>query len=194
MIGEDVVLALLKHFLLSIQGYETEILSYRCVPGTASGARLDAWLLAERGGESVLFQVEVKNWCANSIGGIKVPVDASEEEIAPIAQRNFQFYFHTSDNARKTLKVLNTMKAPIGYGRLPVIPLIALWAPVGVEAPTPYFTVKNWHSNQECFPEFHVFSSSLYLRSLDADQLDIELPRLTDRLKHIREIIEIEEK
>ncbi len=192
LMGEDIILGLLEHFLQNRKGYETQLLSYRCVPGTASGARLDAWLLAKRETKSELFQIEIKNWCASSIGGIPVPLELPPEEVHPIAERNFTHYFRNENNAKKILKVLFPMRPPQGYEQLSITPLVALWAPVAhTKSLDSYFSVKNWHFNQERFPEFHVFSSSIYLRSLSADQIDIGLPRLIDRLAHIHEIVEM---
>lgn len=196
LMGEDIILGLLEHFLKNQKGYdETQLLSYRCVPGTASGARLDAWLWAKRKAKCELFQIEIKNWCANSIGGVPVPLELPSKEIQPIAEHNFTHYFRNENNAKKVLKVLLPMRPPQGYEQLSITPLVALWAPVAhTKSLKPYFSVKNWHINQERFPTFDVFSSSIYLRSLSVDQIDIGLPRLIDRLNYIHEIIEMKAK
>lgn len=202
LMGEDIILGLLQNFLRKQKAYTTRLLSHKCVPGTRSGSRLDAWLLAEKEGQRKLFQIEIKNWCASSIGGIPVPLDKSSQEIHQIAKRNFERYFQNENNAKKILKVLSSMRLPQGYEHVPntpIIPLVALWAPVAAskskvatsKPPPHYFVMENKGFNKAIFPEFHVFSTSLYLRSLAEDSIDIKMPRFQERLDHIRKIVDI---
>ena len=42
---------------------------------------MDRWVAAEIRGRRTLFQVEIKNWSAHAIGGKKLPINASREEL-----------------------------------------------------------------------------------------------------------------
>ncbi len=90
-----------------------------------------------------------------------------------------------------TLKVLFPMKPPLGYENYRIVPLVALWSAVSnSNLLKPYFSVHNRYFNEGLFPHFDVFSSSLDLRTLDMEFLDIDLPRFSDRLTRIKEIVQ----
>lgn len=92
VIGEDLVLGLLCRHL------DGKILSYGCKPGGSSGRRLDAWVSAGR----KLYQVEVKNWCAHSMGGQTVPDDTSG--IRKIAERNLMGFLTHPRNLESNME------------------------------------------------------------------------------------------
>jgi hypothetical protein len=73
--GEELGIALLVHYFGN-KGIKAKVIGHRCTPGTKSGRRLDAWVEAD----SVLYQVEVKNWSAHAIGGKVLQIGASPQE------------------------------------------------------------------------------------------------------------------
>ena len=176
ILGEDLVMALLLHHWRS-EGHDGFIASYRCNQGK-TGSRLDAWILQD----SVrLFQVEVKNWSAHSLGGKDLHLEASEAERAKVAQARWRHYFlGESGLAPEVKKVLTPMNRPEHLASLPVSKLLCFWSYVVNASGDPYSVVI---VNGE---ELHVFSASAYLRRLTIEAIPLEMPRASDRLRLIQ--------
>lgn len=187
-LGEDIVLGLLLNYFNSI-GTNAEILSYTCSSGKKKGPRLDGWVIQKSCNDENLYQIEIKNWAASSIGGKEVGKSKRIKTVFDLAQYNYNFYFNTSFNQKKIFKVLNEMKKPEKYKNLTPIPLVALWSPIGVsEELPPFFNTKvdGYESS------FYVFSSSLYLNTLNDDYVDLHMPRTEQRLSLMSRLIPIQ--
>lgn len=173
LLGEDIVIGLLLHLWRSL-GHTAVVGSYRCNQGK-SGSRLDAWIVQD---SIKLYQVEVKNWSAHSLGGKDLSPDASEQERSAVARSRWKHYFENQTGlASEVSKVLTPMKVPEVFAALPVSKLLCFWSYV-VNAKAEPLSVVTVNSEQ-----LHVFSASAYLRSLTSDSLLLEMPRANARLK-----------
>jgi len=133
--GEELGLALLLDYF-SKTATPAKKLEGSCSQGRKRGHRLDAWV--ERG--STLYQVEVKNWSAHSIGGTPLRADASPQELSNfrMARWNEVWVNGTLDDASAT-KVLERMRSPRRGAN--VEPLIVFWVAMLKEGkPYPFFT------------------------------------------------------
>lgn len=190
IIGEDLVLGLFCHFI------KGQIQSYRCKPIGKFGEWLDAWV--SDGKE--LYQVEVKNWSAHSIGGLEIPDDPAA--FRNVAQRNLTNFLTNPAFHSKVWKVLGEMTPPPAAQKATPIPVLAFWAPVaGQKSNDP--TLPFWFECQisdyrsglpqkyQSTPhrKIRIFSSSLYLRSLGSKFLNVPMPRAEARLQTLENLI-----
>jgi len=95
------------------------------------------------------------------------------------------------------------MKPPASVGGMLPIPLLAFWAPVALRGRSRETTSPFWfncnladyadvvpeHYRKVTFRKIHVFSASLYLRSLKAAEIDILMPRAEARLLQLRQLL-----
>jgi len=188
VIGEDLVLSLLCHYL------NGKVFSHTCKPVGASGHRLDAWIHDEKN----LYQVEVKNWSTHSIGGREIP--NSPEGLQAVAERNLDDFLNSSKSPAAIWKVLGRMIVPNRFpGRKP-IPVLAFWAPVArrkMKPPSFWFDCKPSIYLGVIPPEIEIssrgriqiFSASLYLRSLKSEFIDLPMPRAEARLRTLGELL-----
>ena len=178
--GEELGLALLQHYLRG-QGRVANRLPGVPRTGNQKGYRLDGWLVLD--GE--LMQVEVKNWGANAIGGTPFKDGGDwaggwQGFLRSFKQPNLQ-------------KVLSPMRPPLAHAG-PVMHATACMWPVMHPAGTtePMFVVPVSDLSQvpwaNPFAELHVFSMSSYLRALNVDTLDLEMPVLHGRLQRLTKI------
>ncbi len=191
LLGEDLLLALLRAYWRE-QGYESRVLSYRCKGKGAKGKRLDAWVVRERDTERLLFQVEIKNWAAYSLGEQPLPADADDSQVATRALSQWNWYFQEATISHEAVaKVLTLgMKKPAGYEDVPVLPLVCFWFAISNAAPACY-SIRAFPSASP-FAELHVFSGSMFVRSqtgLEIDLSDFGLPRAAARLELLDELI-----
>lgn len=117
VLGEDFAVALLCHYF-SAGGATVEALPIPCTTGKQKGYRLDKWLAVESSDQqAAIYQVEIKNWSAHSIGGTTVKRDANGSEMYEYRKDRWRRQFKTSDNIhipsqKETLKVLTKMLVP----------------------------------------------------------------------------------
>lgn len=178
--GEELGLALLIDYFRSV-GVDASIKPGPCSSGKRSGYRLDGWISTPE----TVFQVEVKNWSAHSLGGRRLPVGAGPEESSHHRITVWNDYW-TGKTFREesAAKVLVPMLAPQGDKR--IAPLIAFWDPMHPQGlPEPLFHVPLVDS---AFPEVTVFSMSTYLRGLGCANLQLSLPKTLARLKILNRI------
>jgi len=179
LFGEDLILALLCDFWRR-QGIQSEVVSYSCNAGSRSGHRLDAWLL-QRTDPPVLFQTEVKNWSAHSIGGRELRVDSDDDTKVSYASEHWRRYFAADKNIDESIaKVLEPMMPPDNCKATRILPLIAFWFVIAEKDAHQPYSIKTLPTGGH-FQELHVFSASNYLRSLNADWVELELPRYARR-------------
>lgn len=193
IVGEDVVLGLLCRHL------DGQILSYECKPAGLAGGRLDAWVAG--GGQ--LYQVEVKNWCSHSLGGR--PISPDDVNLREVAEANLQEFLRHTRNRESIWKVLGAMKAVKNSDNSDSVPLLALWAPVAIPAPEADGRLPFWFDCPlseylDVLPPqhvnttqrtLHIFSASLYLRSLLDEVIELPMPRAEARLRQLAALIEI---
>ncbi|PTY04530.1 hypothetical protein DB347_17605 [Opitutaceae bacterium EW11] len=183
--GEDLLLGVLQHYWRS-EGAESEILSYSCSTGNRKGPRLDGWLLKRSCGTEFLYQVEVKNWAAYSLGERQLEFAASEEELRRYSEEQWKHYFGGDTiPAPSVAKVLVEMKKPDGYDGWQVTPLLCFW----------FFIAESLESSysRHHYPDgraVHVFSASAYLRSIKEEFIEISMPRAERRLKLLSDLID----
>jgi len=180
--GEEFGLALLIHYFRSL-GIDARIIPGLCTTGGRKGHRLDGWL---RTPETV-FQVEVKNWSAHSLGGRNLPIDAGPEAASQhrITVWNEYWTGKTFSDAAAA-KVLEPMRPPFVCEH--VEPLIAFWAPMHPDGlPAPLFRIPLVGC---AFQQVTVFSMSSYLRGLQCERLELPLPKTRARLDILARIYE----
>ena len=171
--GEELALALLVDYLDSI-GEKAELLTAICTQGRKRGYRLDGWVETE----SVLYQVEVKNWSAHSFGGKRLTSDLSTQEVADFRKERWGEVWNGSLVDCTAAKVLRRMKPP--HRGKPIEPLVVFWMamhPLG--EPSPFFQTP---VEGKAFDRLNVFSMSNYLRGLPQDTLELHLPKTRSRL------------
>lgn len=169
--GEDLGAALFSHFIKS-EGGTAEILPTRCTQGTKSGVRLDRWILVSRGGQTVLYQAEIKNWSAHAIGGRRFELDVDDETANAFRRERWGKEWDGADFLKKQVrKVLTPMKSPLAGIR--VEPLVCYWTALhpGGDA-SPFFEVP---LTTGPFTTLAVFSMSSYLRQ-NVGAGDLTLP------------------
>jgi hypothetical protein len=192
-LGEDLVLGLFISWLKNEGHKSINILSYSCTPGGNKGQRLDAWISSVIGRRKILFQVEVKNWTANAIGGIEAPLEAKDCDLLKDASTTLNRYLKNKKVRRSTLKVLNNMEPPEGVeARTRVVPVLAVWSPVCTERAkrlTPYFSIPNAFRNKSRFPDLHIFSATNYLRTLPKKKLMVSMPRVQERILLLKRML-----
>ena len=187
--GEDLILGILQSYWQKEENATSEILSYLCNTGSKSGYRLDAWILKTSASKKLtLYQVEVKNWSAYSIGGEHLPITASDADLRNRSQEYWNYYFgSTSIPDKNVSKVMLPMKKPPGYEAHPVVPLLCFWFLIADEKRT-HFSMKRYADGSRV----HVFSASSYLRSLKDSHIDIFMPRAERRLRLLFELVSLD--
>lgn len=188
VIGEDVAIAVFCHYLSS-RGWEVTPLDEPCTQGTKKGKWLDKWLLVESNDDAWLYQAEVKNWSAHSIGGKHLALDATPEEFRILTQARWREEW---DEVNKKFhkpqvnKVLLTMRPPMLYRKQRIEPIVIYWFaihPTGAKEAC--FTMEA----QGAFSRVSVFSISTYLRSLLAHTIDVDVPRVAERLAILEKLL-----
>ena len=109
MFGEELGAGLMKLYLERAEGAEVQVLPGPCNQGTQKGHRLDRWILAQWPERSTLFQVEIKNWSANSINSKKLALDASAESVAAHKRQRWSTIWYEGE---QRLRELATGKSP----------------------------------------------------------------------------------
>lgn len=180
ILGEDINAAAFTNYLKRHNNGKVVILNQSPRPGTKKGKRLDRWIYVKenKNKKEVLYQCEIKNWAASAIGGKKLPIDSSKEEIKRVADFNWkrQIKKHFQDKKEQPnllTKVLLTMKSPEQYSKIKIEPLLIYWMPVlKLDGDlNPLFSISVKNLNMLNFPDssfdvLNIFSVSLYLRNL----------------------------
>jgi hypothetical protein len=172
--GEELGLALLVDYFRR-GGVASGRLPDACTQGRQRGHRLDGWVEAGH----TLYQVEVKNWSAHSIGGTQLPSSLSEAGMAEFRRARWGEVWRDGNLADKPAqKVLEPMRPPYWHPNIKT--LIVFWVPMHPEGkPDALFTTP---ASSTHFPDLTVFSMSNYLRGLPEDRIALDLPRTEARL------------
>jgi hypothetical protein len=188
--GEELGIGLVKHYFWKNAGIPVDILPGPRTRGTPSGSRLDRWILVHWPDCSVQYQVEIKNWSANSLNGKRLHIDAEPDIVCKhkVERWECEWDHHTQTlKKRGTMKVLTPMKPNRSELIERIEPLLCMWDamhPTG--EPAPWFSVSlpaNCH-----FQRLNVFSMSAYLRSISDDFLTIDMPDTLQRLSVAKRI------
>lgn len=206
VIGEDLNAAAFVHYLGKDGTWETAISVDSPTPGTRTGKRLDRWIRTrnKKTGEQILYQCEIKNWAASAIGGHRLPVDCSEEEVRQAAAHywkgQLKNHFQDSGQPNNVTKVLLPMKLPEQYIGLRVEPLLIYWMPMsnsGKGNPEPFFRIPISELGlpnafvRAPFETLNIFSVSFYFRELlksGEKTLSLVLPNAERRVEVFSEI------
>jgi hypothetical protein len=187
-VGEELGIGLLIRCLGEVGFTNAQALGVPCTPGTKKGKRLDTWVGTEKSGQRILFQVEVKSWCAHSLGGCAIPVSASAAELETLVQRNWARYWDSNAHQPRNKglqKVLAPMQVPAPGADL-VEPIACVWDALHPSGElTPWFSVEVSSSS---FSRLWWFSMSSYLRTeltSGLESLTLDMPRLDERLERM---------
>lgn len=198
LIGEDLMLGLLKHYFENHKK-RCEII-YNKPIGDGNRSQLDAWIFIQR---ENLYQVEIKNWSAWSIPRVSVD-NENPSEAGDINRKNY-LYTRNTKAAEKVWKVLRPMQSPTCKEGFKPKPLLAFWCPISpatIEEPFSKFSITEDVFSESIdstgFPndfekisqEVSIFSASFYLRQLrkKIDRIKIEMPRAKDRIDYIHRL------
>lgn len=169
VLGEDFALALLCHYFAA-EGAAVEALPIPCTTGKQKGHRLDKWIAVKSSDQKAgLYQVEIKNWSAHSIGGTTVKRDATDIELCEYRKDRWRRQFKTAvhihtPSQKETVKVLTKMLVPQTHQGYMHKALLCFWEALHPEgADEPFFAVD---VASETFEKLQVFSMSNYIRRL----------------------------
>ena len=132
VLGEDLAVALLIHYFKGV-GLEVIALDEVCTQGTQRGYRLDKWIAVKSATQSVIYQVEIKNWSAHSIGGKSVKLDADEDYMREFRTKRWLHQFNVDKqlpSQKETLKVLTKMRVPTEFSNYKHEALLCFWEPL----------------------------------------------------------------
>lgn len=141
-------------------------------------------------GGVVLYEVQIKNWCAHSLGGRSLAIDVAA--IAMHGARTWKRYWDEAERRpleKPLRKVLVPMRVPRHLGTDRAEPVACVWdllSPDG--APTPWFSVPA----SGVLERLHWFSMSSYLRSLlrqGVREIELAMPILEARLAVVERMV-----
>lgn len=184
VLGEDLAIALLVHYFKS-NGYQVEVLDDSCTQGTQKGYRLDKWIAIKLHTDSIIYQVEIKNWSAHSISGKSVLNPTDEDYMRSYRAKRWNFQFDIKKQVpsqKETLKVLTKMRVPKSHISYTQKTLLCFWEalhPAGDSAAFFEVDVKS-----ETFEKMSVFSMSNYVRELlkTTETLAVQMPDADARI------------
>lgn len=203
VLGEPLGIGLFTHYL-EAEGWRVhepfDEIPKAPKPHKARGSYwLDFWLYATREGKRRLYQVEVKNWSAHSLGGRELSIDADADAMRE----------HARERWRSLVDEQNRFKQPY-LGKV-IFP--GYVPPAGVPGPVPRATPLAclwtvFHPTGRLVPRFtrtmcgensapvgcEFFSMSAYLRMLRRNgkkEISVVLPRLRERVDLIRRMFNV---
>lgn len=202
MLGEDLNAAAFKDYMEKNYLYNVEIdnsskfqaIGYK----RGSGPKLDRWIYIKKHSKKILYQCEIKSFCAYAINGYNCPIN--KEEMLLFSQRRLNtllnWEFRNGLEPGKTSKVMVKMETPEIYKGIKTEPLLILWWPVTNRNNTdPFFSIKTSDLGikfKTPFKKLHIFSVSLYFRQLLKNRkkfIKIDAPEMNIRTKILKKII-----
>ncbi len=189
VLGEDLAIALLIHYLKS-KGLEV-IVDRPCVQGTQKGVRLDKWVVIKN--QSVIYQVEIKNWSAHSIGGKSVKPNADENYMREFRVGRWRHQFDDQNQVpsqKETLKVLTRMRVPSNYEAYEHRALLCFWEPLHPDGEPEAFFEVDVGENAGEFKKLKVFSMSNYVSQLlkSTEMLEVEMTAADARIDWLKKM------
>ena len=190
VLGEDLAVALLIHYLKGV-GLEVVALDEVCTQGTQRGNRLDKWIAVKSATESVIYQVEIKNWSAHSIGGKSVKLDSDEDYMREFRTKRWLHQFNVAKQVpsqKETLKVLTKMRVPSTYSDHKHEALLCFWEPLHPNGELEAFFEVDVVS--DAFKKLKVFSMSNYVSELlkTTEKIEVEMNDADKRIVWLQKI------
>ena len=190
VLGEDLAVALLTHYFKGV-GLEVVALDEVCTQGTQRGYRLDKWIAVKSVTESVIYQVEIKNWSAHSIGGKSVMIDADEDYMRNFRMKRWLHQFNVAKQVpsqKETLKVLTKMRVPTSHNNYKHEAMLCFWEPLHPQGESDALFEVDVVSDE--FKKLKVFSMSNYVSELlkTTDQIDVEMNDADERIEWLQKI------
>ena len=178
---------ILKYF--KSRGHDAVALDEVCTQGTQRGHRLDKWIVVKS--QSVIYQVEIKNWSAHSIGGASVLHNADEEYMRKFRVKRWHHKFNVDlqvPSQKSTLKVLTKMKIPTAYKNIKREALLCFWEPLHPLGDSEALFEVDVVS--EAFKKLSVFSMSNYVSELlkTNDSIEVEMADTDARIQWLNKI------
>jgi hypothetical protein len=160
--------------------------------GTKKGSRLDKWIAVQSANESVLYQVEIKNWSAHSIGGNIVERPDDPDYMREFRGKRWNYQFDTVKKVPSqsgAQKVLTKMRVPDQYSNThSQQPLLCFWEPLHQHGDSEaLFEVE---VVSEAFTHLKVFSMSNYVSLLlrTSETLEVEMPDADSRIDWLQKL------
>lgn len=200
IIGEEIASKSFLHYMLSrkrqledIRGGKFQAVKSR----NGAGPKLDKWFVERN--RKILYQCEIKNWCAWSTVGVAV----SEEGVEKTANDYWNKLlielrrFDGQKKYGKTSKVLVEMKKPVNYQNFKSEPLLILWWPISSPNSklNPFFSIDvkklNIRFKTKNFKKLYIFSVSLYFRELEKNKkrtFNLDMPDSQYRIKILKSL------
>jgi len=177
VLGENLAVALLLHYL---RGIGLGVIAVDGVPkqGTQRGYRLDKWIAVQSATDPIIYQVEIKNWSAHSLGGKVVKLDADEDHMREFRLQRWRHQFNElkqEPSQEKARKVLTQMRVPSDFSNYKQEALLCFWEPLHHTGELEAFFEVDVQS--ESFQKLKVFSMSNYVTQLlkSNETLDVEM-------------------
>ncbi|OGF66497.1 hypothetical protein A3I27_00695 [Candidatus Giovannonibacteria bacterium RIFCSPLOWO2_02_FULL_43_11b] len=199
VVGEDLGAGLFKHYCEYERRSSVKI--FDAIPTTMQrvGRQLDRWILEKIGNKEILYQAEIKNWCARAIGGIDIPLVVPDKTLAALAKRNWDRDTNkiTSREANGLNKVFINMTNDTllniqnSYQKEP---LLIFWEARNPKKHLGYFYKYKLPKKTFYYDYCWVFSCSLYLRNLYKNgerKVSIEMPNAGRRLKELNRLFKV---
>lgn len=190
VLGEDLALVLLLHYFKS-QKFEVKALAEKCNQGSKEGHRLDKWITVNSKTDSIIYQVEIKNWSAHSIGGKKVEIEHDEDYMRQYRLKRWKHQFNVNEkipSQPQTLKVLTKMLVPTNFRSYTHKALLCFWEPMHESGQSDaLFEVDVISQN---FNKLTVFSMSNYVSHLlqATDTLEVEMTDANSRIDWLNKL------
>jgi hypothetical protein len=190
VLGEDLAVALLTHYFKGV-GLEVVALDEVCTQGTQRGNRLDKWIAVNSATESVIYQVEIKNWSAHSIGGKSVMVGADEDYMREFRRKRWVYQFNEEEqipSQPETLKVLTKMRIPSEYINYKHEAMLCFWEPLHPQGELEALFEVDVVSDE--FKKLKVFSMSNYVSELlkTTDKIVVGMNDADERIEWLQKI------
>lgn len=190
VLGEDLAVALLVHYFKGV-GLEVVALDEACTQKTKSGYRLDKWIAVKSANESVIYQVEIKNWSAHSVGGKSVKLNADEDYMREFRMKRWLHQFNVDKQVpsqKETLKVLTKMRVPTEFSKYKHEALLCFWEPLHHKGELEAFFQVDVVS--DAFKKLKVFSMSNYVSELlkTTETLEVEMTDADARIDWLKKL------
>jgi hypothetical protein len=190
LLGEDLAVALLVHYFKA-EGLDVLALNEVCTQGTQRGNRLDKWILVNSSTASIIYQVEIKNWSAHSIGGKSVKLDADEAYMRDYRLKRWRFQFNEEKQVpsqKGTLKVLTKMRVPAAHKDIKHEALLCFWEAIHPKGELEALFEVDVQS--ESFSKLKIFSMSNYVAHLlkTTETLEVEMAVADARIDWLKRL------
>jgi len=190
LLGEDLAVALLVHYF-KCEGLDVLVLDEVCTQGTQRGNRLDKWISVKSSTTSIIYQVEIKNWSAHSIGGKSVKIDADEDYMRDYRLKRWRLQFNEETQVpsqKETLKVLTKMRVPTACKNFKHEALLCFWEAIHPKGELEALFEVDVHS--ESFSKLKFFSMSNYVSLLlkTTETLEVEMADADARIDWLKRL------